>query len=399
MLDNNFLDDYIICSSHNTYLSGTQIIGNSNVEEYFKTLDELGRCVELDVYYDNDKKLFTIKHYGTLTGQINLVDVLKKINEYINLNRICYPIILNLETHCGKSCNNLHDILKLNIKNIGFTCFIGTNCIRKKKLEELFNTIIIRDKLENIGDDLVGLSKSKLNIYNPPNCWCTTSSYSNTDLLKLLEIKNIAKSYYKINNIDQCIKFMELSKLTMIRTYPSGNKVLSGNYDTILMMSLGVSMPAINFQNNDRYKRIMAILFEQNKTGYLKKPSYLLKEKVIIPNSFYELSIKLDSNIRSCSLYADIFTLYKFNMPTNFYVRNPNRNIVFNVCCLDISVLYIKYSETEFACLPLMQLKYGTNMYQIYVYKSEYISNEQNTYFGKLRKMFALNIEITCTIK
>lgn len=44
------LTDYYIKSSHNTYLSSNQIIGNSSVEAYIHALSHGYRCIELDCW-------------------------------------------------------------------------------------------------------------------------------------------------------------------------------------------------------------------------------------------------------------------------------------------------------------------------------------------------------------
>ncbi|CAF1360278.1 unnamed protein product [Rotaria sp. Silwood1] len=59
------LTDYFIKTSHNTYLFGNQVWGDSNPEAYNKLLRTGCRAVELDCY-DGDNGRPIVKHAYTL---------------------------------------------------------------------------------------------------------------------------------------------------------------------------------------------------------------------------------------------------------------------------------------------------------------------------------------------
>jgi len=93
------LNHYFINSSHNTYLEGHQLRGNSSVQQYERVLTHRCRCVELDVW-DGDDGEPVVYHGHTLTSKILFIEALKAINERAFTKSI-YPVILSIENHCS----------------------------------------------------------------------------------------------------------------------------------------------------------------------------------------------------------------------------------------------------------------------------------------------------------
>ncbi|KIW03442.1 uncharacterized protein PV09_05212 [Verruconis gallopava] len=105
------LNEYFISSSHNTYLLGRQVVGQSSTEAYVSALTQGCRCIEIDCWDGSDGRPIVV-HGRTFTSSVLFADCVKVINEYA-FEASEYPLIISLEVHCNPEQQaTMTDIMK-----------------------------------------------------------------------------------------------------------------------------------------------------------------------------------------------------------------------------------------------------------------------------------------------
>ncbi|KAF8467877.1 PLC-like phosphodiesterase [Kalaharituber pfeilii] len=101
------LTSYFISSSHNTYLVGHQLYGDSTTQGYVNVLRRGCRCIEIDVWDGPDGRP-QVFHGYTLTKEISFKSVCKAIREHAFWDdqaqggeRCDGPVVISLECHAG----------------------------------------------------------------------------------------------------------------------------------------------------------------------------------------------------------------------------------------------------------------------------------------------------------
>lgn len=96
------MNEYYISSSHNTYLLGYQVRGESSVEGYISALSRGCRCVEIDCWDGPKNNEPVVMHGHSLTTQISFREVINTINKYAFV-KSNYPLWISLEIRCSSA--------------------------------------------------------------------------------------------------------------------------------------------------------------------------------------------------------------------------------------------------------------------------------------------------------
>lgn len=148
------MNEYYISSSHNTYLLGYQVRGESSVEGYISALSRGCRCVEIDCWDGPRYNDPVVMHGHSLTTQISFREVINTINKYAFV-KSNYPLWISLEIRCSSATQE--HMAKIMIDTFGDKLVlqpIDPTSDRLPSPAQLMGRILIKVKKPQGGDEL-----------------------------------------------------------------------------------------------------------------------------------------------------------------------------------------------------------------------------------------------------
>ncbi|KAI5949375.1 PLC1 [Candida jiufengensis] len=330
------LTDYFISSSHNTYLTGRQVVGDSSIDGYVRALQRGCRCIEIDVWDGPDEEIGeesepVVNHGRTFTRSIKFSNVIKTIQKFAFITTP-YPLIISLEINCSSSYQlKVVSILKETLGTSMITSPVNNQSILPSP-EEMKHKFLIKAKktspfsnlIETEGGSYTTSTTSTTTSFSEDNGSSKSSTNSAFSFKKKSKVPKIIDQLSDLGIYIQGIKFrnfslpeskiynhcFSLSEKTVdkmlkdevkktsldkhnrkyfVRVYPSKMRLKSTNFNPIIYWEHGVQMVATNWQTYDLGQQLNEAMFEGvNKNGYVLKPPELRKP-IIKSSKFYKL--------------------------------------------------------------------------------------------------------------
>ncbi|UKZ72746.1 hypothetical protein TrVFT333_000380 [Trichoderma virens FT-333] len=139
------LNEYFVSSSHNTYLLGRQVAGQSSIEGYISALVRGCRCVEVDCWDGGDGQPLVV-HGRTLTSSISFKEVMTTIKKYAFV-KSKFPLWISLEVHCNAEQQSIMaEIIKDTFKKQLVTEPLDPDSSQLPSPSELMERVLIKVK-------------------------------------------------------------------------------------------------------------------------------------------------------------------------------------------------------------------------------------------------------------
>ncbi|XP_069699232.1 1-phosphatidylinositol 4,5-bisphosphate phosphodiesterase delta-4-like isoform X2 [Periplaneta americana] len=304
------LSHYYIASSHNTYLTGNQLSGESSVEGYIDALKRGCRCVELDCW-DGPEGDPIIYHGYTLTSKILFRDVLVDAIKPYAFYTSEYPVILSLENHCSEQqqevlAKHLRDILE----DMLYTEAVTEDMPFLPSPEALKRKVIVKAKKlsakpnESESDDEEDADRPGMDVKANASQKKKVVAEGLSSLVNICqavhfhgfqEAKTNGKCY-QMSSFSEAKaqdlieksgkEFVQYNARQLSRIYPSGTRTGSSNYKPTPLWNVGCQIVALNYQSSRRPIFLNESKFRQNGgCGYVLKPKYLCGGTDYDPNA------------------------------------------------------------------------------------------------------------------
>uniref|UniRef100_A0A3Q2CJ94 Phosphoinositide phospholipase C n=1 Tax=Cyprinodon variegatus TaxID=28743 RepID=A0A3Q2CJ94_CYPVA len=317
------LTNYFIATSHNTYLTGDQLLSQSRVEMYAYVLQAGCRCVEGKRLQKGEVPVFILYY----TAETN--------------HSPRYPVILSIENHCTvpqqkKMARYLKEVLqdKLDLTNVSVH-----ECKKLPSPEVLKGKILVKVHIIHLNLS-IGASRSNINIRNWFNnsqkiymrtaagrdlrLFTTPSKVFGISIICTISVQNVLNSLLylcifrkrktmrlsralsdlvkytksvrvhdietqgKVSSLNETVvnqilqlkpgELVRFNQRQLLRVYPSNFRVDSSNFNPQPYWNTGCHMVAMNYQTEGRMLELNRAKFSSNgNCGYILKPKCMCK--------------------------------------------------------------------------------------------------------------------------
>ncbi|KAM6174672.1 1-phosphatidylinositol 4,5-bisphosphate phosphodiesterase delta-3 [Erethizon dorsatum] len=302
------LAHYFISSSHNTYLTDSQIGGLSSTEAYIRAFAQGCRCVELDCWEGPGGEP-VIYHGHTLTSKILFRDVVQTVRDHAFMLSP-YPVILSLENHCGleqQAVMARH--LRTILGDMLVTEVLGTQDPKElPSPEQLKGRVLVKgrklpavwgeddrplsDREEEEEEEAVGAAQQRTPAEARPQAsqispeLSALAVYCRATRLQTLQPGPSPAGPCQVSSLSERKarkllreagnSFVQHNTHQLTRVYPLGLRMNSANYSPQEMWNAGCQLVALNFQTPGYEMDLNAGRFLVNgRCGYVLKPSCL----------------------------------------------------------------------------------------------------------------------------